>query len=113
MLQLVELVFLSAKPSSPWPVAPCPPMNVSARSPARQIGGPALVLVLAVVVADAAVEVELVADELWVVAVWPVPVVGWLEAAGELDVELEPPHADSAVAAAIASTTELMMLVRI
>ena len=64
-------------------------------------------------VTEAAVEVVVVADELWVVEVWLASVVDWLEAARELDVELEPPHAASAVAAAIVSTAELMMLVRI
>jgi hypothetical protein len=111
VLQLVVWVFFSAKPSSPWPVAPWPPRNVSTRSPARHTGGPALVV--AVVVADAAVEVEVEADGLWVVVVVLAAVVGWLEAAGEFDVELEPPHAATAVAAAIASRAELIMLVRI
>jgi hypothetical protein len=36
-----------------------------------------------------------------------------LEAACELDVELEPPHAASAIAATIATAAELMMFVRI
>ncbi len=75
------------------------------------MGGPALVD--AVVVTEAAVEVVVVADELWVVEVWLASVVDRLEAARELDVGLEPPHAASAVAAAIVSTAELMMLVRI
>ena len=70
-------------------------------------------LVVAVVVAELAVDVAVVADELWVVVVWLAPVVGWLDAARELDVELEPPHAANTVAAAIASTAELMMLLRI
>jgi hypothetical protein len=47
------------------------------------------------------------------VVVWPAPVVGWLDAAGALDVELEPPHAASAIAAAIASTAGPMVLLRI
>jgi hypothetical protein len=69
--------------------------------------------VVAVVVAEAAVDVVVVPDELCVVVVWLAPVVGGLEAVGELDVELEPPHAASTVAAAIASTAEPMMLLRI
>jgi hypothetical protein len=81
-------------------------------SPARQTGGPALLDALVVVV-GAAAEVDVVADELWVVVVWPAPLVDGLEAAGELDVELEPPQAASAVAAPIASTADLMMLLRI
>jgi hypothetical protein len=38
--QLRLLVFRSAKPSSPWPVAPCWPTKVSASCAARHSGGP-------------------------------------------------------------------------
>ena len=50
-----------AKPSSPWPVAACPPRKVSDNSPARQGGGPdwaVVVVVGAVFAVVAAVGVD-------------------------------------------------------
>lgn len=50
MVQACEVVFLSAKPSSPWPVAPCPPRNDNDRSAARHGDDDETAVVVTVVV---------------------------------------------------------------
>ena len=81
-------MFLSAKPSSPWPVAPCPPRNerlspaavhwladAPTLAPPLAPGAPVDCEAVAVAAADD-VAVVAVADWLWVpagaVGVWPV-----------------------------------------
>ena len=56
MLQVALPVFLSSKPSSPWPAAPWLPMNERASVEARQTGDPdGVVVVCEVVVAEVVV----------------------------------------------------------
>jgi len=52
VLQLVLPVFLSAKPIRPWPAAPWLPMNDSCSVAARQIGGPAGVVAVVLVLCE-------------------------------------------------------------
>jgi hypothetical protein len=98
--QLWPLVLRSANPSKPWPVAPCPPRNDSAKPPARHRTGPAavvepvavelLVVVVDLLLADPVVAEPLLADR---VVAEPLAVVAPLAVvtgplAGALAVEL-------------------------
>ena len=98
MLQLLPLILRSSKPSSPWPVAPWPPRNESARSAARHGSGPATAVVLAGVVTVTVGVVVVLGAVVLVVAV--------LAAAAELEpllALLEPPQAASVKPARITS----------
>ena len=108
MLQLVPSTFLSAKPSSPWPVAAWPPRKLSASPAARHSGGPeplelgdtlaaALVLVLDAVellVSDWLCDVLELAEAL---APAPAPAVE--------ELPLDPPHPAIASAATACTAT--------
>src|SRR5690242_9986139 len=101
-------MFRSSKPSSPWPVAPCPPRNDSARSAAVQAAEPLVedgVVAEVVCVVDVEVGVELV----WLVAGDVAGDVAGCWFATLLELRDELPHAPSASVQARMSAARILM----